>query len=282
MLQPGRNFNSGDYEYGFNGKRMDSEVSGTGNSYDYGFRVYNPRIGKFLSVDPLTKDYPWYTPYQFAGNKPIWAIDLDGLEELIVTEYFTEGETEPYTTKITVVRDYYVGGAKNEHQIIHRSTVTADVEGKIFKVKYVGTDKNTLKAAEKEELSKGFIKDGTAYGINTTTLDPDYKGETYFLVPYYNKDGEIILIKKKIIEIKGDGAAPENDLVYPKASVNNIPSNPEDRTTTNGESVAKAKDGVYGTIGGSAKIKSAGDAQGGSVETKEETENGQTIIREAN
>jgi len=39
------------------------------------------RVGKFLSVDPLTASYPWYTPYQFAGNKPIEAIDLDGLEE---------------------------------------------------------------------------------------------------------------------------------------------------------------------------------------------------------
>ena len=37
---------------------------------------------RFLSVDPLSVDYPWYTPYQFAGNKPIWAIDLDGAEEL--------------------------------------------------------------------------------------------------------------------------------------------------------------------------------------------------------
>jgi len=49
--------------------------------YDYGFRIYNPSIAKFLSVDPLTKDFPWYTPYQFAGNKPIYDSDLDGLEE---------------------------------------------------------------------------------------------------------------------------------------------------------------------------------------------------------
>jgi len=63
---------------------MDNEVSGQGNQYDYGFRIYNPRLGKFLSVDPLTKSYPWYSPYQFAGNKPIIAIDLDGLEEKIV------------------------------------------------------------------------------------------------------------------------------------------------------------------------------------------------------
>ncbi|GAA4843355.1 hypothetical protein GCM10023331_30420 [Algivirga pacifica] len=32
-------------------------------------------------MDPLTKEYPWYTPYQFAGNKPIRFIDLDGAEE---------------------------------------------------------------------------------------------------------------------------------------------------------------------------------------------------------
>jgi hypothetical protein len=31
-------------------------------------------------VDPLTSSYPWYTPYQFAGNNPIKFIDLDGLE----------------------------------------------------------------------------------------------------------------------------------------------------------------------------------------------------------
>ncbi len=44
-------------------------------------RIYDPRAGRFLSVDPITSQYPWYTPYQFAGNKPIWAVDLDGLEE---------------------------------------------------------------------------------------------------------------------------------------------------------------------------------------------------------
>ncbi len=32
-------------------------------------------------MDPLTSSYPYYTPYQFAGNKPISFIDLDGLEE---------------------------------------------------------------------------------------------------------------------------------------------------------------------------------------------------------
>lgn len=51
-----------------------------GNQQDYGMRIYDGRIGRFLSVDPLTDYYPYYTPYQFAGNTPLQAIDLDGLE----------------------------------------------------------------------------------------------------------------------------------------------------------------------------------------------------------
>lgn len=77
---PGRQFNNGNYRYGFNGKENDNEVKGNGGQQDYGFRIYDNRLGKFLSVDPLTKSYPELTPYQFAGNTPIQAIDLDGLE----------------------------------------------------------------------------------------------------------------------------------------------------------------------------------------------------------
>ncbi len=76
------------YGFGFNGKELDPEgMGGGGNTYDYGFRIYNAQLGKFLSVDPLTRSYPWYTPYQFAGNTPINAIDLDGLEEYFTHEY---------------------------------------------------------------------------------------------------------------------------------------------------------------------------------------------------
>jgi RHS repeat-associated protein len=82
MLMPGRTFTTATgYRYGFNGKENDNEVKGEANQQDYGMRIYDPRIGKFLSADPLSKSFAWYTPYQFAGNKPIYATDLDGLEE---------------------------------------------------------------------------------------------------------------------------------------------------------------------------------------------------------
>ena len=82
MAKVDRTASSDEYRYGFNGKEKVDEHNGQdGAHYDYGFRVYDPRLAKFLSVDPLTSSYPWYTPYQFAGNKPIMAVDLDGLEE---------------------------------------------------------------------------------------------------------------------------------------------------------------------------------------------------------
>ena len=84
---PGRKYNFGDYRYGFNGKENDSDGEFSSlTHYDYGFRIYNPAIGRFLSVDPLTNEYPELTPYQFASNTPIQAIDLDGLELLDADE----------------------------------------------------------------------------------------------------------------------------------------------------------------------------------------------------
>ncbi|RME97872.1 MAG: hypothetical protein D6772_09825 [Bacteroidetes bacterium] len=51
-----------------------------------------------MSVDPLSPDYPWYTPYQFAGNMPIWAIDLHGLEEAPSTSWKTAGGNMEYNS----------------------------------------------------------------------------------------------------------------------------------------------------------------------------------------
>jgi len=73
---PGRSFQSGGYRFGFNGKESDGETQ----TQDYGMRIYDYRLGRFLSVDPLTSKYPFYSPYQFAGNSPIKFIDLDGAE----------------------------------------------------------------------------------------------------------------------------------------------------------------------------------------------------------
>ena len=102
MLMPGRKYNAGNgYRYGFNGKENDNEVKGEANQQDYGMRIYDPRLGRFLSVDPLFKSFAMLTPYQFASNTPIAAIDLDGLEAKIVTTYSYTDSKGTLTKRIT-------------------------------------------------------------------------------------------------------------------------------------------------------------------------------------
>jgi RHS repeat-associated protein len=108
MMMPNRNWSSeSGYRFGFNGKEQDAEgIGGNGSTYDYGFRIYNPAIAKFLSVDPLTKSYPWYSPYQFAGNSPVVFIDLDGLEEDIPSGSIATGSV--ITSTLTRVNDQWI------------------------------------------------------------------------------------------------------------------------------------------------------------------------------
>ena len=69
----------------FNGKELNEDLDL--DWYEYGFRNnFDPQLGRFHSVDPIASDYPFYTPYQFAGNQPTIAVDLDGLEPLFVNE----------------------------------------------------------------------------------------------------------------------------------------------------------------------------------------------------
>ena len=52
MQMPGRNGNTGDYRYGFQGQEKDDEIKGEGNSVNYKYRMHDPRIGRFFAVDP--------------------------------------------------------------------------------------------------------------------------------------------------------------------------------------------------------------------------------------
>ena len=61
---------------------MDDELKGEGNSLNYSFRMHDPRVGRFLSLDPLAPQYPHNSPYVFAENRVIDGIELEGLEFL--------------------------------------------------------------------------------------------------------------------------------------------------------------------------------------------------------
>lgn len=76
-------------------------------------------VTRFWSVDPVGRKYPYYSPYQFAGNQPIRAIDLDGLEEFIVTYFYNNNALTGLNIKLS---------NPNSDFIIKRTRQTAAIE----------------------------------------------------------------------------------------------------------------------------------------------------------
>jgi RHS repeat-associated protein len=93
------------YRYGFNGKEKDDEVKGDANQLDFGDRIYDPRLGRWLSTDPLQKTFAGLSPYNFCYNTPIQVFDADGRLGIYV-EVKYNSETGKYTVlKITINDD---------------------------------------------------------------------------------------------------------------------------------------------------------------------------------
>ena len=95
---PGRNANVATYRHGFNGMEKDDELKGSGNSYDFGARVYDPRIGRWLAVDPFASKYYSWSPYNGMLNNPVRFIDRNGdsVEVIIGLPYTKNGNEHPY------------------------------------------------------------------------------------------------------------------------------------------------------------------------------------------
>lgn len=80
---PGRNFIAGQkYRYGYQSQEEDPEIWGGAVSYKY--RMEDPRLGRFFSVDPLAAKYSYNSPYAFSENRVIDGVELEGLEVVLI------------------------------------------------------------------------------------------------------------------------------------------------------------------------------------------------------
>ena len=71
-----RGFSSAAYRYGFNGK--EKEADGTADNYDFGARIYDGRLGRWLAGDPEFKKFKSFSTFCFALNIPVYFVDPDG------------------------------------------------------------------------------------------------------------------------------------------------------------------------------------------------------------
>ena len=162
---PGRFGSSGEqYRFGFNGKEFDPEVAGNGNQYDYGFRIYNPRIGRFLSVDPLAEKYASWSGYVYVMNNPIIFIDPDGRN----TAYYDESGTllhysyDDLDDAITIVPQANLDGFNENRNSFDEASYSSDAATEL---RASGTSYmvGALLSADKENRTK---LDGTYFRGN--------------------------------------------------------------------------------------------------------------------
>ena len=93
------------YRFGFNGMEKDNEAKGLGNSLDFGARIYDSRLGRFLSLDPDAEKYPYQSSYVIADNSPIQFIDVDGKG----SDYYLSVTFKGGLPQINLVDQVYTG-----------------------------------------------------------------------------------------------------------------------------------------------------------------------------
>jgi RHS repeat-associated protein len=77
MMMPGRSFSVGNqYRYGFNGKEKDSDINSGAIAFEA--RIFDSRLGRFLSTDSREFDYAWQSTFIYFRNSPISVIDFKG------------------------------------------------------------------------------------------------------------------------------------------------------------------------------------------------------------
>jgi RHS repeat-associated protein len=173
MEQPGRSFRTIPYPYAFNGKRMENVELSITNIYDYGMRSYDARIGRFYSVDPLTSKYPELTPYQFASNTPIQAVDLDG-EEVENAFYRIKRWALGITSLKMNNANSIFGDIQQQNYTVSISNPTRSTKDLQYRMatninSIFGTGNGSFKFAKQQE--KGKITKG-----DYITINPGWKG----------------------------------------------------------------------------------------------------------
>ncbi|MEZ4980031.1 MAG: RHS repeat-associated core domain-containing protein [Saprospiraceae bacterium] len=176
----GRTADFENYRYGFQGQEKDDEIKGSGNSYDFNFRIYDPRLGRFLSTAPLSPDYPWNSPYAFSENRLIDAIELEGLEA-----FFIHGTTSsPNRWNDASVET--LGGLTNNKTFIRKFS-WEDLDG------LLNNSNDRYEAAKR--LVK-FIKTNRVEGEEVTLIGHSHGGNVSIQAAklYYQETGEKVNI----------------------------------------------------------------------------------------
>ena len=148
---------------------MDNEVKGGGNSYTTEFRQLDPRLGRWLSIDPKVTSMPWQSPYCSMDNNPIWFNDQKG-DSVGIDETFQKDHAKMKSLEEMVKskegRDFLSKYAMKGQTIAgHTFTEDGEYHKKGIDLIY---KRDNLENWEKDESGK-LVNTGTSGGGQTGT-----------------------------------------------------------------------------------------------------------------
>jgi RHS repeat-associated protein len=161
--------------------------------YDYGFRNYDPQIGRFTQLDPLTDEFPELTNYQYASNDPIANIDIDGLEGGSAVANFTYNYTKTASNIFPVVTQT----ASNASKGLNIFKITARAVPTLANIAEVHSEQSTVNRQLQQEMqaqmSNGFPAAPTVSSCCNYFVS-DFQKEMYAQknsAEGYNPDGSL-------------------------------------------------------------------------------------------
>lgn len=188
------------YRYGHNGMERDDEVKGEGNSYTTMFRQYDPRLGRWLTLDPLMAKFPGISPYVSYANNPIFYKDPYGLSPVNDTDppsKKAQGELS-LQEKMDIVKEH------NDAADIHREEIYEDYQVIINKLE---TQKKQL--SEQYEAAKNDLMQ-----LDYFTDEQGSKLLDKRLKKVYDLNNELDDIYARIKKVKHDRNQAMAEVVY--------------------------------------------------------------------
>jgi len=190
--------------YKYCGKERDEETG----LYYYGARYYAAWLTKFISCDPLQHEYPHYTPYQYAGNKPITYIDLDGLEEADFKEETQHTFTRTNVTNVNIknlssIEEVIAFREKGLDKGIAFEEMYDDFNNLIEIIMHInGVIINT---------SKSYVDMDVAYKNITSQLEKSFQGKA---------NGAVFKTKANLRIVYGMESVKDSDIIFAIADFN--------------------------------------------------------------
>ncbi len=187
-------------KYKYNGKELQDEFGL--DWYDYGFRYYDPSIGRFPNLDPKTDEFHWVSPYNYAENSPISNLDWWGLQKVFFMKGMKSNSTimKSYNAaRYTTAGKEFMSLLKNQnyYDVVYFNKESRPGEtGFATKLSYGG------ELQERQHKWPGYI-------------DPSYNGlDSEFVDDYFDKNPnkELIVIAVEFKKTESDKNVVSNGL----------------------------------------------------------------------